>query len=142
LEADLTVPASMISSIDLRGASTLTATEPLTAPTVTLQASGASRAFVVVRTDDMVATASGASVVNATGSTGALQAEASGASTLRLDQLEAGSAQVSADGASRAEVSVSGDLRAQAAGASTVRYVGDPDSVEREVSGASTVEPG
>jgi hypothetical protein len=142
LEADLTVPASMLSSVDLSGASTLTATEPLTASTVTVQASGASRAFVVVQTDDVTLTASGASVVNATGSTGTLVAEASGSSTLRLEQLDAGSAQVSADGASRVEVSVSGDLRAEAAGASTVRYLGDPDTVERDVSGASSVEPG
>jgi hypothetical protein len=37
-------------------------------------------------------------------------------------------------------VSVSGELAVRAAGASTVRYTGDPDVVEREVSGASSVQ--
>lgn len=142
LEAELTVPASMVSSAELNGASTLTATESLTASALTLDLSGASRAFVVVQTDELTVTADGASVVNASGSTQTLDATASGASTVRLDQLDASSADVSADGASRVEVSVSGDLRAEAGGASRVRYVGDPDSVERDASGASSIEPG
>jgi hypothetical protein len=57
-----------------------------------------------------------------------------------LEQLAAVSAVVEADGASSVRVSVSGDLDVRAAGASTVRYAGDPDVVGREVSGASSVQ--
>lgn len=140
LEADLTLPADALTSIALNGAASLTATEPLTAPALQLAASGASRLFAVVASAELDISAEGASVVNAEGSATSLTADASGASTVRLAGLEAGSARVTAEGASRVDVTVTGDLVVRAGGASTVRYAGTPSSVDRDVSGASSVE--
>lgn len=142
LEAELTLPADALSSIELIGASSLTATDPITSPELQLRAGGASRAFVIVRGETLDVTADGASVVNAGGSTTLLTADARGASSLRLGELAATSAQVTAADASRVDVSVSGDLQARASGASTVRYLGSPDSVQSDVAGASSVEAG
>jgi hypothetical protein len=140
LQADLTVPAAALTSITLSGAATLTGTEPLESPTLSVSLDGASRAFLVLATDELEVSAEGASVVNASGSAASLSASAADASSLALEQLAAVSAVVEADGASSVRVSVSGDLDVRAAGASTVRYAGDPDVVGREVSGASSVQ--
>ena len=142
LEADLTVPADTLSSVDLGGASSLTATDPITSPELRLSLAGASRAFVVVSSDRLEVQAEGASVVNASGSAQSLTADARGASSLQLGELAVADADVRSAGASRVDVAVSEQLRASASGASTVRYTGDPEVVGRDVSGASTVEPG
>jgi hypothetical protein len=142
LEADLTVPAEALSSVELGGASSLTATDPITSPELRLSLNGASRAFVVVRSDRLEVQAEGASVVNASGSAQSLTADAMGASSLQLGELAVADADVRSAGASRVDVAVSEQLRASASGASTVRYTGDPEVVGRDVSGASTVEPG
>lgn len=139
LEADLTVPADSLESITLDGAASLSGVEPVTSPRLSAQLSGASRAFLVTHVDELDVSASGASVASIGGDARTLIAEADGASSLRLDQLDATTARVEAQGASTVEVTVSGDLVARASGASTVRYSGDPDTVERDVSGASTV---
>lgn len=140
LQADLTVPASSLTSITLSGAATLTGTDPLESPTLSLSLEGASRAFLVLATDELEVSAQGASVVNASGSATSLRASAAEASSLALEQLAADSAVVDADGASSVRVSVSGELDVTAAGASSVRYAGDPEIVGRDVSGASTVQ--
>lgn len=141
LQADLTVPAAALASIEVIGASSLTATDPITSAQLRMRTGGASRAFVVVTGDTFDVTADGASVVNAGGSVTSLSVDARGASTLQLSELAAQSVEVTADGASRVDVTASGELLVRAGGASTVRYSGSPRSVEREVSGASTVEP-
>lgn len=142
LEADLTVPADALSSVELGGASSLTATDPITSPALRLILTGASRAFVVVNGERLEVQAEGASVVNASGSAQSLTADAMGASSLQLGELAVAEADVRSAGASRVDVAVSEQLRASASGASTVRYTGAPNVVERDVSGASTVEPG
>ncbi len=83
----------------------------------------------------------GASTVELSGTVVELSAEVSGASKLRAQGLAARSAQVEADGASKAEVEVAESLEAEAGGASTIRYHGNPESVSRDASGASKIEP-
>ncbi len=141
LEAQVTVDPSTLTRVELDGAATLTGTETLDVPALTLSTLGASRAFVVLDVDELDVTAAGASVVNASGTVDALTAVADGASTLRLDQLTAGTADVRAAGSSTVEVLVSERLDAQADGASTIGYAGDPAVLERSTSGASSVVP-
>lgn len=141
LEANVTVDPTSLDALTLQGAATLTSTQALEAPVLTVSTSGASRAFVVLDVDDVTVRAVEASVVNASGSAQTLSAEAAGASTLRLDQLATGSADVRASGASTVEVLVSESLDAQADGASTIGYAGDPSVLERRTSGASSVVP-
>lgn len=141
LEAQVTVDPATLTRVELDGAATLTGTETLEAPALTLSTLGASRAFVVLDVAELDVTAAGASVVNASGTVDALTAVADGASTLRLDQLAARTADVRAAGSSTVEVLVSERLDAQADGASTIGYTGDPAVIERSTSGASSVVP-
>jgi hypothetical protein len=141
LQAQVTVDPATLTRVELDGAATLTGTETLEAPALTLSTLGASRAFVVLDVAELDVTAAGASVVNASGTVDALTAVADGASTLRLDQLAARTADVRAAGSSTVEVLVSERLDAQADGASTIGYAGDPAVLERSTSGASSVVP-
>ena len=82
----------------------------------------------------------GASTARLHGEVATLDAEVSGASTLRAAELTAKTIDVDADGASTAEVHASESLDANASGASTIRYHGQPATLERNASGSSTVE--
>lgn len=141
LEADVTVPADGLNDIALDGAASLTGIEPLETDTLSLRAAGASRAFLVVDVATLDLGVDGASVVNVSGRSETVSVDARGASTARLTRLVAEEADVDADGASRVGLTVTGALTARADGASTVRYSGDPATVERETSGASSVQP-
>lgn len=139
LEADVSVPADAVQSIDVAGASTLTSTDTMSPSTLEISVDGAGRAFVVVDTGTLTVSADGAGVVNASGEADGVVVDANGASSVQLPQLRAGDADVSVDGASRVDVNVEGELTAQAAGASTITYTGDPASVDQDASGASTI---
>lgn len=141
LEAEVTVPADGLGDIVLTGAASMTSIEPLTSESLALSAAGASRAFLVVDVTSLDIEAEGASVVNVSGTTETLSVGVGGASTARLSQLVAEDADVDADGASRVGLTVTGALTARAGGASTIRYAGDPTSVDQQVSGASSVQP-
>ncbi len=139
LEADVSVPADALQALSVAGASTLTSTDTLTAGTIDIAVNGAGRAFVVVEAETLTVSADGAGVVNASGRAERLEVDADGASSVRLPQLLVLDADVTVDGASRADVNVEGTLTARAAGASTIAYAGDPATVDQESSGASTI---
>ena len=139
LEADVTVPADAVTSLRVAGAATLTSTDTLTPSTLDITVNGAGRAFVVVDSEVVTVSADGAGVVNASGQAGSLVIDADGASSVRLPQLAVLDAEVTVDGASRADVNVEGTLTARAAGASTIAYSGDPATLDQETSGASTI---
>lgn len=140
LEADVLVPRDALTRIEVDGAATLSSTDTLTSAELAIDANGAGRVFVVVEAADLDLGADGASVVNASGSADRLVVDADGASSAQLTQLEAADATVEVDGASRAEVNVSGTLTAKAAGASSVRYTGNPEAIDQQTSGASSIE--
>jgi len=141
LEAEVTVGVDRLRAVDTHGAATVTGIETLTPDTLTVTASGASRVFLVVDVQTLTLSVDGASVVNLGGETDEVSVAADGASTARLTQLVALGAEAEADGASRVGLTVTEALIARAGGASTIRYAGEPTSVDSETSGASTVQP-
>nr|MCU0710326.1 DUF2807 domain-containing protein [Pirellula sp.] len=83
---------------------------------------------------------SGASSLNVTsGSVSTLTADASGASTLNAQELTVQEATVAASGASTIIVLPIEKLSARASGASNVQYVGEPNVLSKDESGASSV---
>jgi len=81
---------------------------------------------------------SGASQATLTGSTKKLTIENSGASRLTARDFAAESVNAELSGASHAEVHAEAELHVAAAGASTLRYTGEPTQVHGETNGAST----
>lgn len=140
LEAEVTVPKGSLSGLYLSGAATLTATDHIAAPDLEVRAIGASRVHVVVEATDLDVVGAAAAVVNLSGTATRVAAEADGAATLQLVRLEAESAQVQAGGASTVEVNVTQSLTADASGASTIRYTGNPRTVDVQTDAASSVD--
>ena len=66
----------------------------------------------------------------------------SGASKVDTTDLHAARAKVSSSGASRAYVYATEEVSADLSGASSVTYYGEPKTVNKQVSGASSVEAG
>lgn len=105
-----------------------------------LNVSGASSGSVSnVKADSLDLKASGASKIKIEGVAKELDADASGASTIDAENLKVEDADVDASGASSATVSASNDLKVDASGASKIAYVGEPQKIKQNSSGASSI---
>jgi hypothetical protein len=106
-----------------------------------LDISGASSGMVSnVKAESLDLEASGASKISIDGEVENLVVEASGASTIDAENLRTQEAVADASGASKVIVSPSAKLKAEASGASTVYYTGEPQSIDKNSSGASSVK--
>ncbi len=83
----------------------------------------------------------GAGDLHAYGHTGDLSASILGASNIRALDLQAERVTVSISGAGDAEVYASRSLRAVISGAGDVRYAGEPESVDKQVTGWGEIAP-
>lgn len=105
-----------------------------------LDISGASKAIVTgVRSNSFNVGVSGASKVEISGEAREVKIDVSGASKLIAENLRAERADVEASGASKAVLYVSQSINADASGASKITYLGNPPSVSKDASGASSV---
>jgi hypothetical protein len=105
-----------------------------------IEASGASKVTVAdLNNSSLAVDTSGASKIRIAGQTARLQVEVSGASNIDAENLKAGRVDVEASGASQAAVNVVETLRTDASGASRVTYTGSPTSVQKNITGAGSV---
>jgi hypothetical protein len=103
--------------------------------------SGASKAVIDgVSEDEFAIQLSGASSATVGGRIQHLEVEASGASAAHCLELDAGSITASLSGASSAEVHATESLSVNASGASHLTFTGQPRQIQKQVSGASTVQ--
>lgn len=110
---------------------------------VGVDVSGATRAEIEgVASESLEVDASGASNVRVRGKTTTLEVYASGATKLDARELQAADVRIHASGATKASVTATTSLDADASGSSEIRYFGEPGSVEKDTSGASSIEPG
>lgn len=138
LKARITLPT--LEGLELSGATTGDVSGFNSDIALDVNVSGASTLRGDISTGDARIEASGASTVRLEGQAENLDVVASGASTADLEDLAAADVRVEASGASRAIVYVNGRLNAEASGASSVRYIGEPTSVDADASGASSIE--
>ncbi len=139
LRAVVSIPE--LTALDLSGASRGKIQGCRTAKEVDIELSGASRLEGDLESGDTRLELSGASHAVLKGSAGNVRVNASGASHADLEQFKVKDASVDVDGASHLIVSPSGKLSARASGASSVRYAGQPTSVDSSASGASSIKP-
>lgn len=105
-----------------------------------LDISGASSANVTgVKTEGLKIDASGASKIEISGEARELIISVSGASKVMAENLKSERAKVEASGASKALIYASEAVDADASGASRIVYSGNPKSVSKDSSGASSV---
>ncbi len=138
LKARISLPT--LEGLNLSGATTGNVSGFSSDAALNIDVSGASTLRGDIRAGNTRVDASGASTVRLDGQAGSLDVVASGASTADLEDFAAADVRVEASGASRAVVNVNGRLDAEASGASSVRYVGEPTSVNLDTSGASSIE--
>jgi len=105
-----------------------------------IDASGVAKVSLsAVNTDELRIHTSGASKVNVNGEAAKLFVKVSGASKIEADSLKAIDAEINASGASNVSVFASGELLTDASGASKITYSGNPKSIDKHSSGASSV---
>jgi hypothetical protein len=105
-----------------------------------LDVSGASKLFLSgVKNSELGIHTSGASKLKLEGETSVFNVEVSGASSIDAESLKSKTATVDASGASKVSVFVTERLNSDASGASKIQYSGNPASVEKNTSGASSV---
>lgn len=105
-----------------------------------LNISGASTATIYnVKTRNLKLKSSGASRLEVSGEADNVEIEVSGASKLDAENLKAERAKIESSGASKVSVCASETIDANASGASTIRYSGNPKSINKNASGASVI---
>ncbi|WP_114778659.1 GIN domain-containing protein [Botryobacter ruber] len=105
-----------------------------------LSMTGAIKSNINVEASTVSVEMTGASESTMTGRTENLEVEMAGASSLDAANLQATTVKTELMGACKAAVYATGSLKAEAAGASSIRYKGNPADVTTNVVGASKVD--
>lgn len=84
----------------------------------------------------------GAGTITGAGTVTTLEVDLAGSGDIDLGELVARDATVALSGSGTVLVHVTGALEADVSGTGSVTYTGDPDSVDREISGAGSVAEG
>jgi len=82
---------------------------------------------------------SGAGRITLDGNVDQLLADMTGATDLNARSLQTKTAEISATGASKAEIAVSETLRVSITGAGKITYSGNPKAVEKHITGAGSI---
>jgi hypothetical protein len=108
-----------------------------------VSSSGASKITLDgVKNEQLMIETSGASNIEAAGETKSLEIESSGASKVNVRDLRAARVKVSLSGAGSARVYASEEVNAEVSGASSITYYGEPKVVNKNVSGAGSINKG
>jgi len=89
---------------------------------------------------DLKLESTGASEISVDGSVTNLEVNLTGASKLNAKFLQTQNATLSLIGASEADVTVTDSLKASVTGAGSLTYSGNPKSVEKNITGAGTIQ--
>lgn len=116
---DIAVSSSKLNGGDLSGAVTLVA-KNVAGPKFFVRASGASDITVDGNADEFLA-------------------DLTGATDLRAKGLQTRTSEISSTGASSASVAVSETLRVSITGAGDVNYYGNPQTIEKHITGAGSI---
>lgn len=139
LSAEITLAS--LARLTARGASDVRLATEIVAEQLQVDASGASRVAGVLRLDQTLASASGASTLELSGDIGRLELSGSGTSGIRAPGLTVRDLDAELSGVSCATMAVSETLSARASGVSALRYRGTPQINRHETSGLSSIAP-
>lgn len=128
-----------LQSIEASGATNIIINGGLKSSDLKLEFSGASEMRGTVNISNLLLKMSGASTMKIDGRIENFRVEASGASDLKNYDLAAGNCIIKISGASDMKLTINKSLTINASGASTLRYKGNPENKQVNVSGASSV---
>ena len=140
-ELDLYLTVDQLSSIESSGATELSSRGTIEGADLELDFSGAVEAELALIYDRIHGDFSGAAELNLSGEASEVMIDASGAVEVNALELKTQRFSLDVSGAGEAEVYVTEELNIDASGAVEVRYKGNPKTVNRDVSGAASIEP-
>ncbi len=113
----------------------------ITVPDIGNISSLGANSFLVtnIKNEKLTIEGSGASNIDLSGETVALQLELTGASNADTEKLIASRVTIELSGAGKASVHASQELNATVSGAASISYTGNPATVNRRVSGVSSI---
>ncbi len=138
-EIKVYVTTRSLTAVNASGASKVICTGSFDTGSFNINLSGASKLNCsVLNSGTTYVDASGASEINITGSTKTLSiSDLSGASEVSALNFTSDFAYLELSGASEATINVTTDLNVKASGASEIKYLGNPGTIRKELSGAS-----
>lgn len=107
---------------------------------ININSSGASKVDITVNTENLNMEISGASKVITKGKADKQTIEISGASNYNGKECKSANITIESSGASKASVNCTDTLNVEASGASHITYSSVPKNINKETSGASSVE--
>lgn len=102
--------------------------------------SGATKITMDLNAANLSTEASGATRINLTGQASSHNIEMSGASKLMALDFVVGNYNIETSGASKCEINVLNSLSVHTSGASSIRYRGNPKTINNDKSGASSIK--
>ena len=126
--------------IEVSGAVDLQTQNKLTLTELAIEISGATEATLEIAVQKLVISSSGGSELNFSGMANRVDLDVSGAVEIHAYELLAETVSLSISGAGEAEINVTKELNADISGAANVRYKGDPQKVDSNVSGAGSIK--
>jgi hypothetical protein len=139
MAAEIALP--VLSALEVSGASRVVLEGFESVDDLAIELSGVSAVDGDVRVGALNASLSGSSRIMLSGGAERVRLRSSGSIRVDLSEFSVVNADIDVSGSSRVVVDVSGALVAKASGASTIRYLEEPESVERETSGAGRIGP-
>lgn len=136
-----TITAATLEGIAIAGSGAVEVGD-VTADTFTVEISGSGTIDIPsVEAGTFDATVSGSGNIEAAGATDHLEVEIPGSGTFSGEALEAGDGTVTISGSGNAVVNVSDTLEATVSGSGNIDYLGEPGSVQSEVTGSGSIKP-
>ena len=134
-----TVYGNSLSEIFISGASSFTSTYTFTEKKMNIKSSGASKIEISLNTENLGADVSGASKITVKGKATTQEIDASGASNYNGKECKNNNSNITASGASKITIDCADTLHAEASGASSIKYISKPKTVNQDISGASNI---
>lgn len=136
---EINVGVKNLESIEMSGASSLSTKNDFKLEKLSIDISGASKLTMDCDLNNAKIDASGASSILINGSAKDVSLDISGASSFKGIQFKCNKVMADVSGASSVKVYVSEKFIGDASGASAIHCYGNPDKVQRDVSGASKI---
>lgn len=134
------VYGNTLSEITISGAAHFNSDYTFTEKNIDINSSGASKVDITVNTENLNMEISGASKVIAKGNADKQIIEISGASNYNGKECKSANITIESSGASKASINCTDTLNVEASGASHITYSSVPKNINKETSGASSVE--
>lgn len=129
-----------LEGITTSGAAYVKTDSVFNADKINLESSGASRIKLDIICKDIQSNATGASTISLSGATENHTSFVSGAASLKAYKLSSINTNITTSGASSAKINVNQKLNANASGASSLKYMGKPETEIMNVSASASVK--